>query len=128
MDDDVVFDASALLAFLLNESGADEVLQVIERAVMSAVNLAEVRTKLADLGETAQASGDIALRLIRRVEPFTEQDANEAAALRSVTRKRGLSIGDRACLVLGRQLGAVIYTADRAWSGLAVGCDLYFVR
>lgn len=83
MGDDVVFDSSALLAFLLNETGADEVLRVIERAVLSAVNLAEVRTKLVDLGEKAQASGDIALALIRRTEPFTEQDANEAAADRA---------------------------------------------
>lgn len=128
MGDDVVLDSSAVLAFLLNEAGADEVLRVIERAVLSAVNLAEIRTKLLDLGEVAQASGDIALALTRRIEPFTEQDANDAAELRTVTRERGLSLGDRACLVLGIQLGAEVYTADRTWSGLEVGCNIHLIR
>jgi PIN domain nuclease of toxin-antitoxin system len=126
--DDVVLDSSAVLAFLLNEAGADEILRVIERAVLSAVNLAEIRTKLLDLGEKAQASGDIVLALIRRIEPFTEQDANDAAQLRTATREMGLSLGDRACLALGMQLGAEVYTADRAWSGLEVGCNIHLIR
>lgn len=128
MGDDVVLDSSAVLAFLLNEAGADEILRVIERAVLSAVNLAEIRTKLLDLGEKAQASGDIVLALIRRIEPFTEQDANDAAQLRTATREMGLSLGDRACLALGMQLGAEVYTADRAWSGLEVGCNIHLIR
>lgn len=128
MGDDVVLDSSAVLAFLLNEAGADEILRVIERAVLSAVNLAEIRTKLLDLGEKAQASGDIVLALIRRIEPFTEQDANDAAQLRTATREMGLSLSDRACLALGMQLGAEVYTADRAWSGLEVGCNIHLIR
>lgn len=50
-----VLDASALLALLRDEPGAERVEAALERgAQLSAVNLAEVLSKLADLGEDPQ--------------------------------------------------------------------------
>jgi len=38
-----------------------------------------------------------------------------AAALRPLTRRHGLSLGDRACLALGWRPRLPVLTADRAW-------------
>jgi PIN domain nuclease of toxin-antitoxin system len=61
----VVLDASAMLALLNQEPGAATVLGVLDRAVISAVNLAEVYTRLIDGGMDAPAAvayGTIASR------------------------------------------------------------------
>lgn len=51
-----VLDASALLAFLGDEPGADVVERALEQgAVMSAVNWAEVLSKAAEVGEDPDA-------------------------------------------------------------------------
>jgi ribonuclease VapC len=127
-NDDVVFDASALLAYILNETGFESLLFVIQRAVISTVNLAEVRTKLLDLGDRTSAMVDIAVQDIRRVDPFTEEDAIATANLRTITSHAGLSLGDRACLALALSLGVDVYTADRAWSNVDVGCQIHLIR
>ena len=127
-DDDVVFDASALLAYLLNERGSEALLFVVQRAVIGTVNLAEVRAKLLDIGGDAPITADMVLRDIRRVEPFTEEDAMTTADLRRTTSHAGLSLGDRACLALALRLGAEVYTADNAWSRVSVGCQIHMVR
>lgn len=49
-DDLVVLDASALLALLFNEAGADLVAARLATSVIGAVNLSEVAAKLADHG------------------------------------------------------------------------------
>lgn len=127
-NDDIVLDASAILAYLLNEPGAKGILLLLERAVMSTVNLAEVRTRLIDRGGTALASGERVLQLMRRVEPFNEGDAVVAAELRRTTSHAGLSLGDRACLALALRLDAEVYTADQAWNRVNVGCLIHMVR
>ena len=45
-----------------------------------------------------------------------------------LTRARGLSFGDRACLALGLALRASVYTADKSWKGLRVGVRIHVVR
>lgn len=126
---DVVLDSSVLLAYLQREKGAETVLFLLERAVMSSVNLAEVRTRLIDLGERAVEAAEPVLQLVRRIEPFTEEDALTASSLRKTTSHAGLSLGDRACLALGITLGAEVYTADKVWSKLGdVGCKIHMLR
>ncbi len=122
-----VIDASTLLAVILTEPivGPSDLL---DRAVMSAVNLTEVRTKLIDLGrlDLQELSEDL-IRLVRIVS-FTEQQAIVAASLRDATRHAGLSLGDRACLALAITLDADVYTADRSWLALKVGCKVHLIR
>ena len=123
----VVLDASAFLAYLLGEPGGEEVRDAIGGgALISAVNWAEVLSKLADAGVEP---GEAARRLAReRVLPgavsvaaFDAAQALEAARLRSSTRRVGLSLGDRACLALGRVAGLEVLTAEASWA--AVGLD-----
>jgi len=119
-----VIDASAFLAYLLDEPGADAVEQALAgRATMSAVNLAEVLSKLSDIGlqpnkeaERLKAEGILGVAL--KVEPAREELAIEIARLRLITRPYGLSIGDRACIALGRLLQVAVLTADRTWADI----------
>jgi PIN domain nuclease of toxin-antitoxin system len=129
-----VLDASALLAYLRSEPGAEVIVVALaEGAAISAVNLAEVLTKLADAGaRPEQATAGLRSRGILggalALEPFTEADALASAALRSATARSGLSLGDRACLALGRRLGQVVLTTDHAWKGLDTGVEVQLIR
>lgn len=124
-----VLDASALLAYLLDEAGADEVERALAtQAVIGAVNLAEVLSKLADAGEDPDAAMDAITVLPFDVVPFDEDLAVESARLRPLTSSAGPSLGDRACLALGRRLGRPVLTADSAWVGLIPGVDVTVIR
>ena len=121
-----VLDASALLAYLGNEAGAEVVAGAIsEGATISTVNLAEALSTLATRGADPAA---VVAKLIDRglldgaitVEPFTAADATEAARLGPLTRSAGLSLADRACLALARRLSREALTADRAWLDLEI--------
>jgi PIN domain nuclease of toxin-antitoxin system len=124
----VVLDASALLAWLFEEPGADVVEQWLPTAVLSTVNLAEVRQKLEGRGVDA----DRTVRRLRllgvRAEPFTDDDAARTAALWRVGRPVGLSLADRCCLALAGRLGVPAATADRSWTGLESAVEVWLVR
>jgi ribonuclease VapC len=128
-----VIDASALLALLQGEVGADVAAELISAgAVMSAVNLSEVMAKLADGGQTAAetlVAIDAAVEREIRIEPFTKEDAAEAADLRPGSRAQGLSSGDRACLALAARIGVPAVTTDREWARLPkVGVTVRLIR
>jgi len=123
-----VLDASALLTLFLNEPGADRVLNYFPDVVMSAVNASEVITKLIELGVPPSRAEDQVLRLGISIDDFDMTLAAASAALRPLTRSRGLSLGDRACLALSMKYGSVAVTADRQWTGLDVGCQIDVIR
>lgn len=109
----IVMDASAILAYLRGEPGADVVEKNVAGAVIGAANWSEVLQKLRFHGadwELAVALMD-ALGLV--VEPVSAVDAQRAAQL--WRRESGLSLGDRLCLALADRLDAVALTADKAW-------------
>lgn len=129
-----VLDASALLAYLGNEAGAELVADAIAGgARISAVNLAEALSTLATRGRDP---ADIVSELTERglldgaitVEPFTTDDATEAARLRPLTRSAGLSLADRACLAVARRLAAHALTADQTWGRLGLDVDIQVIR
>ena len=124
----VVLDASALLAVLRAEPGADRVVSRLERAGIGAVNLSEVVAKLDEDGvpelEIRRAIG----RLDLDVQVFDADQAYAAGVLRRKTRALGLSFGDRACLTLAQKLGAIALTADRAWARLDLGVAIEVIR
>ena len=124
----VVLDASAVLVLLLDEPGAEVVAPVLSEAVLSAVNLAEVLSKLTDRrADVSRLAEDLAAAGVL-VEPMTAADAAQVAELRRIDQGRLLSLGDRCCLALGRRLGLPVVTADRAWSELDAGVDVRQVR
>jgi PIN domain nuclease of toxin-antitoxin system len=123
-----VLDASALLALLFGEPGAETVADLIaEGAVVSAVNLSEVATVLVRRELDVDAIIE-PLRQQVRVEAFTDADALSAASLHRAGAQLGLSLADRACIALARRVGSSAATADQAWSGLNVGVEITMIR
>lgn len=124
----VVADSSAVLAALFDEPGGENVKDRISSLAISAVNLAEIMTRLIDKGYSDQEMRETLDLLRTQTIAFDAEQAAEAAALRSVTKKSGLSLGDRACLALGVRSGATVLTADRAWAALDINCDIEVIR
>jgi len=100
----------------------------LEDAVVSAVNLSEVVAKLLEVGLSREEADEALGGLGLEVQPFDETAAWAAGALRAATRRTGLSLGDRACLALARELGVPALTADAAWLKAATGADVRLVR
>ena len=116
-----MLDASALLAWLVQERGADVVGEVLPRAVISAVNLSEVLYRGHSLGRNVAALPARLGHLGLRVEPFTAEDALLATDIFARDRRRVLSLADRCCLATGVRLGLPVVTDDHAWSSLDLG-------
>lgn len=124
----VVLDASALLVLINGETGAAAVAETLEDAVVSAVNLSEVVGKLLETGMPRREAESTLGGLGLEVHPFDEAAAWSAGALRSSTKKAGLSLGDRACLALAKELDLPAVTADSAWTKAAAGVEVRLVR
>ena len=125
----IVLDASAVMAILDGEAGADTLTsRLLSDATVSTVNLAEVQTKLVSRGLDPDDAWDAALGPVRESEPFTAEQARIAGSLVAQTRPLGLSLGDRACLALGIALGAAVYTADQSWKSLRLGIRIHLIR
>lgn len=101
--------------------------------MISVVNWAEVLSKVAEAG------GDpIALEIDYRergfigpaltIEGMTEADCVQVARLRPLTVKQGLSLADRACLVLATRLKVPVLTTDRAWADAEVDAEVQLIR
>jgi ribonuclease VapC len=113
-----VFDASALLAFLSGESGADTVESVLgESSCCGAANWSETAQKVAQRGADWALARGLLLDYGLEIEPVKEADAERAAQLWSSTPT--LSLGDRLCLALADRLDTTVWTADTAWGGSA---------
>jgi PIN domain nuclease of toxin-antitoxin system len=124
-----VLDASAILAVINNEPGAEKLTpDLLARAVVSTVNLAEVQTKLVSRGWTSEQAWEDATSPVREVVPFDEEQARMAGDLVIQTRHLGLSLGDRACLALGMVLKVPVYTAENVWKKLKVSIRILVIR
>ena len=123
-----VLDSSALLALLWSEPGSEAVAAVMNEAKISAVNMAEVCSKLADRGIAGVEIRALLSELAIQVVAFDEDQAFTTGDLRLATRAFGLSIGDRACLALAalEKLNAI--TADKAWGNLDIGISITLIR
>jgi ribonuclease VapC len=124
----VVLDSSALLAFVHGEPGAEAVAQVVGDALMSSVNLAEVVTKLVERTGSLEAAR-VALGMAAvDVVDFDAPQAEQAGALVAMTRSRGLSLGDRACLALAAREAVPVLTGDRIWTTLKLDVEVRLIR
>ena len=129
-----VLDASALMAVIRDEDGASVAIEAIaDGAAISVVNWAEVLSKAADDGDDPKQVAeriqetdfaDAALQ----IEPITEADCVEIAKLRPINKAQGLSLADRACLVLAARLGVPALTPDRTWADTKVDAEVKLIR
>ena len=116
----VVMDASAVLALVRDEPGADKVGPHVGRAAISAVNLQEVVKELLVSGLNSATIRELLDELRLDVRVHDVDAAYAAAALHAQTREFGRGLGDRSCLALAMQLGVPALTADREWKKVKV--------
>ncbi|MDE0117808.1 MAG: PIN domain-containing protein [bacterium] len=110
----VVLDASAILAFLLNEDGAEAVEAALTGdSCCGAANWSEVSQKVLAAGRDWGIVRALLESYGIRVEAVTSDDAEWAA--RRWKRGEGLSLADRLCLALGERADSQVLTADLAW-------------
>lgn len=122
------------MALIHREAGHAAVAAALAgRSAISVVNWAEVLSKVAERG------GDpVALELDYRergfigpalaIEAMTEADCVHVARLRPATARQGLSLADRACLVLAARLGVPVLTTDRSWADADVDAEVQLIR
>ncbi len=120
----MVLDSSAVLALLNGENGSDTVQANLAQAMISAVNVAEVVTRLAQAGEAREAIRRALGILDMDVAAFDSDLAEVTGMLAAKTGRAGLSLGDRACLALAAREGLPVLTADPAWSKVDVGVEV----
>ena len=121
-----VLDASAILALLNNEPGADVVQSALTDATcfMSVVNWSEVAKKLVIRGLEVEPVAQTLEGLGLEFQDFDYRQAVAAAQLEAPA----LSLGDRACLALAQSLGAVALTADQIWQTFALSLPIQLIR
>ena len=130
MTKQVVLDASAVLAYLQDESGSDKVGVFLSegRAIISAVNFAEVVGKLLEAGLPEPSVKTVIGLLELQVEPLDDKQAWQTGMLRMSTREFGLSLGDRACLALAYIKKLPVVTADKQWDKLKMDIKIIQLR
>lgn len=123
----VILDASALLALINAESGADAVAHILPEAAVSSVNFSEVVTILHSKGMPLEEAQLIIGQMLPVIS-FSKEHALRSAGLHPKTKHRGLSLGDRACLAVASCLELPVYTADRAWAALELDVKIHLIR
>lgn len=125
----VVFDASAILALLRDEPGADVVARYIGDGIISAVNFQEVLKELLRRGIPMEAALELLDALNLDIHPHGSQEAIAAADLYLTTKQYGSGLGDRTCMALAIAAGLPTLTADQAWSKIDIaGLTIQVIR
>ena len=116
----VVFDASAVLALLRDEAGADVIAEYAGDALISTVNLQEAIKALLVRGFSIDVARAMIDALHLEIRPHTTEDAYGAAELYEATKEHGRGLGDRTCMALAIAEGLPALTTDKAWAKLTV--------
>ena len=125
-----ILDASAMLAVIQEEAGADMVVEALHSgAAMSAVNVAEVAACLCQEGWGDEEVSLVFKELGIRILPFDADTALLSGRYRVATQPLGLGLGDRACLASARIEACPALTADKVWGQLDLtGVDIRCIR
>lgn len=126
MSEPVVLDASAVLAVVQGEVGADKVEKVLADATVPAVNWAEVLQKIHRAGRDADLTAATLKAMGVHIETVNEGDAVTAASL--INDNPTLSLGDRFCLAVAERLKQPVYTTDRAWAEATTDAKITLIR
>ena len=114
-----VVDASAVLAWLQDEPGSDEVEPFLMEGVIGAANWSEVLQKSRQHGVEPGAVARLLASFGLTVADVIEADGERAATLWEP--RSPLSLADRLCLALAVRLDQPVATTDGAWSRVASG-------
>jgi ribonuclease VapC len=125
----VIFDTSAFLAIINNEHGSEVAQEHISNAYMSTINIAEVVTYLTRNGYTDENKIRHIINFVKPID-FDNEIAISAGRMITITKKLGLSLGDRGCLATAQSLNAPVYTADKKWTEIAdiIKVDIIQIR
>ena len=124
----IVLDASVILAILTKEIDSSIIIDDISKALISTVNYSETIAKLFEWGMTDLEVNEV-LEFDLEIKVFDAEQAFLAGQLRPLTKKYGLSFGDRACLALAISNQAIALTADRSWKQVNIeGLRVKLVR
>jgi ribonuclease VapC len=119
----VVIDSSVLLAYLLDEPGAERAEQAIRKGglLLSSVNRTEVKGRLVGMGVSTPQAVDTEfgnLAQLVEIAPFDLEQSDLAAYYYARRNPYNLSLGDCACLALAEARGLDVLTAEQSWAQL----------
>src|SRR5580704_1137888 len=123
-----LLDSSAVLANLNGEPGGDLIDTVAIGSRISAINLAEVISKLI-VGGLSPADALVAAQQCgAETVDVDERQAILAGELHARSRSAGLSMADAFCLALAKQRNFEVFTSVRAWKSFDVGVEVTLIR
>jgi ribonuclease VapC len=128
---EAILDCSAVIAALEGEPGHEIVDAALAAgAGICTANIAEIMTILVRGGTALAAARQAIVSL-----PVTTFDLDVglslgAGAMAAITRRFGLSLGDRICLALAARENLPALTADRVWepAGREIGVAIRLIR
>lgn len=123
-----LLDASAILALVFKEPGAEVVASALYGASVSTVNLSEAGAKMIDRGFDPDNAVGLLQTLGLRVISFEAVHAEKAARLRSNVTRQRLSFADRACIATAALENVNALTTDRVWADLDLPCKVELIR
>ncbi len=131
MSDEIVIDASAIIALLEQEKGAEIVEKKLNGAIVSSVNFSEI-VAVINRKVTDKKTQEEAIRLFtstfQHVIDFDKEQAMIVGKLDQFTKQYGLSLGDRACLALAQFRNLPVLTAEKNWQKLKIDVDIQLIR
>lgn len=123
-----ILDASAYLALLFDEPGAEVVVPLARGSQILSVNFSESLARVIAIDGQVDRAERAADRLEIGVTAFDRTLARMTAELREPTAHIGASFADRACLAFAMATGHPVFTADKDWSKLDLKIDIRQIR
>ncbi len=128
-----VMDSSAILAYLKDEKGAEQVQNFFGRTnidlYIHSVNLMEVHYRFTSFGGDLAANE--ALEDLSRLGVTVVQDFPRSLLLRASffkTCNQFLSLADSICIALGEKLDAVVVTSDKLFARIKNEAKVKLIR
>lgn len=123
-----VLDASAVLAVLRGEAGAQFVVEHGRGSLISSVNMAEVFCH-AEIRQASRERVEAGIRVMQlREVPFDRQQAEILAMIYPLTVGSSVGFADRACMALARKHGLTALTGDHDWLKHDAGVEIQLFR
>ncbi len=133
----IVVDASALLAWLLNERGGDTINKILDLAIAPVSVVVEVLYRAGERGlktPPLQILQDLESVGVS-IEPILPIDSLRAAELITISRKKrkskedsSLSLGDGLCIAVAERLGLPLTGGDKYWNECDLQVEFYLFR